>query len=792
MINTLTSPVLELLDTPLSRLSITVRGVVQGVGFRPFIYRLASDAQLAGWVNNNSQGVQIEVEGSLERLQQFLARIEAEKPPRASIQSLEARSLDPVGYSTFEVRESDHSAGKTALILPDCAICADCLREIFDPSNRRYRYPFTNCTNCGPRYSIIEALPYDRAATTMRGFTMCPECQAEYDNPLDRRFHAQPNACPRCGPYIELWDAAGRRRAVGTDALNEAADAIRCGQIVAVKGLGGFHLVVDARDDHAVLRLRRRKEREEKPFALMFPHLAAVRSECIVGPLEERLLRSPEAPIVILRRSLDNDHSCIASAVAPGNPYLGVMLPSTPLHHLLMAELGVPVVATSGNRSDEPICTDEYQALERLAGLADLFLVHNRPIAQHVDDSIVRVVLGRELVLRRARGYAPLPVHSTCTLEQPVLAVGAHQKNTIALAHACEVFVGQHIGDLQTLPAFETFRSVIKHLTGVYDAPPATVACDLHPDYRSTRYAEQLAESQGSTLIRVQHHYAHILACMAENQLGGNALGVAWDGTGYGTDGTIWGGEWLHVTPAGFTRVAWLRPFRLPGGETAIKQPWRAALGLLFEMLGDALWEYEALAPLQECRPEYRAGLRLALTRKLNAPQTSSAGRLFDAIAALIGLRQHAAYEGQPAMELEWAADQDATDAVYPFRLLNQQAGIIVDWEPMVWSILEQVQQHVLPGRVAAMLHNTLAAMIVAVAEQIGEPCIALSGGCFQNAKLLETSVQQLRTAGFRPYWPQRIPPNDGGIALGQAVAAIQYLKNKEHAPCVLQSLGKS
>jgi hydrogenase maturation protein HypF len=760
-----------------SRLRVMVRGIVQGVGFRPFVYRLATGLGLNGWVNNSAQGVQIDVEGDPDRLHEFLLRLEAERPPRSSIQSLESSLLDPAGYTAFEVRESDEAGAKTTLILPDIATCPDCLSEIFDPADRRYGYPFTNCTNCGPRYSIIEALPYDRAGTTMRQFKMCPECQAEYDNPLDRRFHAQPNACPNCGPQLQLWAAGGWARASGTAALEQAADALRCGEIVAVKGLGGFHLMVDARNEAAVLRLRRHKAREEKPLALMFPSIAAIRAECELAPLEERLLRSPEAPIVLLRRCWDNERTSISDAVAPNNPYLGAMLPATPLHHLLLAELNFPVVATSGNRSEEPICIDERDALECLSRIADLFLVHNRPIARHVDDSIVRIALGRELVLRRARGYAPLPVHIGGASEQPILAVGAHLKNTVALAHAGEVFVSQHIGDLQTLQAFNTFKQVLGSFTDLYGVAPATIACDMHPDYLSTRFAERFATHHGARIVSVQHHYAHVLACMAENELSGSVLGVAWDGTGYGLDGTIWGGEWLRTSiggAGGFERAAALRPFRLPGGEIAIKAPWRTAIGLLYEIFGDELFGRADLAPLQACSAQYRTNLQAIMARKINAPLTTSAGRLFDAIASLVGLRQQSGFEGQAAMELEWAAGQSHADECYPFCLDSCGGGLLVDWEPMVWAMLDQLGRGEPVATIAAMFHATLAAMIVAVAERVGEERVVLTGGCFQNVRLLEQSVRRLRAAGFRPYWPQRIPPNDGGIALGQAVAAMR------------------
>jgi len=644
------------------RLRITIRGAVQGVGFRPFVYRLAIDMGLAGWVLNSSQGVFIEVEGSQRTLDAFLLRVEKEKPPRSFIQSLEYSFLDPVGYAAFEIHHSDGSGEKTALVLPDIATCPDCLREVFDPADRRYHYPFTNCTNCGPRFSIIEALPYDRPNTTMKSFVMCNECQAEYENPLDRRFHAQPNACPACGPHLELWDGAGKVLASHREALLIATGAIRQGAIVAVKGLGGFHLMADARNEEAVQRLRQRKHREEKPFALMFPTLESVKEQCEVSELEERLLCSPESPIVLLRRqhsALRTPHSALSPAVAPGNPYLGIMLPYTPLHHLLMAELGFPVVATSGNRSDEPICTDEHEALQRLGEIAEDFLVHDRPIARHVDDSIVRIMMGRELVLRRARGYAPLPISLKQSMP-PLLAVGAHLKNTVATSVEREVFVSQHIGDLETAQAFDAFRKVITSFKQLYDLHPTAVACDAHPDYLSTQYAGQ----NGLPVVRVQHHYAHVLSCMAENELDGSLLGVSWDGTGYGLDGTIWGGEFLQVTEPSFLRVGHFRTFRLPGGEKAIKQPRRTAIGLLYEIFGDALFDTEELAPVRAFSSRDLEILQGVLKKRINAPVTSSAGRLFDVVASLVGLRQEVRFEGQAAMELEFALDGIETELV--------------------------------------------------------------------------------------------------------------------------------
>jgi hydrogenase maturation protein HypF len=737
----------------------TIRGAVQGVGFRPFVYRLARTMGLTGWVNNSAAGVLLEVEGAEASLRQFLARLESEKPAIAIVQSQEAVFLDPVGFSTFEIRASTDGE-KRALVMPDLATCPACIADIFSPGNQRYRYPFTNCTHCGPRFSIIAALPYDRAATTMRAFRMCDACEREYGDPDDRRFHAQPNACPSCGPHLALWDAAGVPRATQDPALIGAAAAIRAGKIVAVKGLGGFHLMVDARNDASVQELRRRKHREEKPFALMAASFDQALRLCLASPVEQRLLRSPECPIVLLRRRGGE----VAPSVAPGNPTLGVMLPSTPLHHLLLAELGFPVVATSGNIADEPICIDEHEAVARLAGIADLFLVHDRPILRHVDDSIVREVCGRELVIRRARGFAPLPVGIEGDLPA-VVAFGGHQKNTIAAAVRSDVFISQHIGDLETEASFQAFEQVIAAFRGLYELRPRAVACDLHPDYLSTQHARR----SGLPVVEVQHHYAHALACMAESRLSAPVLAITWDGSGMGSDGTVWGGEFLYVTNDSFHRVAHLRPFLLPGNAKAVREPRRVALAVLYEIHGKAAFDLDSPSLRAFSAPEL-AALRLVLERRINAPVTTSAGRLFDAFASLLDLRQVASFEGQAAMELEFALADQQEDNSYPYVIHDQAGCMMLDWEPMVRAVREQAA----PDKAAASarFHNTLAAMAVEVATRVKVEKVVLSGGCFQNRYLTERMVSGLRAAGLRPYWHQRVPPNDGGIALGQIIAA--------------------
>ena len=770
-------------NSAIGRLRVFVRGAVQGVGFRPFVFRLATELGLNGWVNNSPQGVTIEVEGAPSQLNRFIFRLSDDTPPRAFIQSLESTHLEPVGYSGFEIRQSEDSGSKTAVVLPDIAACPDCLAEIIDPLNRRYRYPFTNCTNCGPRYSIIEALPYDRANTSMRRFEMCADCRAEYDDPLDRRFHAQPNACAVCGPHIELWDASGGLKASRDEALMAAVEAIREGKIVAVKGLGGFHLVVDAQNASAVEELRRRKRREEKPLALMFPDLESIEAECSVDELETRLLLSPEAPIVLLRKK-DDDIASVAPSVAPGNPYLGVMMPYTPLHHLLLRELGFPIVATSGNISDEPICIDETEALDRLEGIADLFLVHDRPIVRPVDDSIVRVMMGREMILRRSRGFAPLPVHIKLDTG-PALAVGAHLKNAVAIASGQEVFISQHIGDLETAQAFRGFRDVIESLENLYETEPQMVVCDQHPDYLSTTWARDL----DIPCLSVQHHYAHVLSCMAENEVERPALGIAWDGTGYGPDGTIWGGEFLRIGEEGFDRIAHFRTFRLPGGEKAAREPRRSALGLLYEIYGEKLFDMRELFPVLAFMPSELKNIGRMFAVGLNSPRTSSVGRLFDAVASIVGLSERIRFEGQAAMQLEFLADPEEIET---YRLeMSVGTPSVVDWEPMIREIIKDDQIGTSAASIAAKFHNTLIDSIVRVAVIAGESSVVLSGGCFQNKYLTEGAIKRLRHNGFKVYWHQRVPTNDGGIALGQIAAGARARRKEKEMKPEMQAKGE-
>jgi hydrogenase maturation protein HypF len=760
------------------RLRVEVRGMVQGVGFRPFVYRLALAMGMDGWVRNAPSGVFIEVEGLEAAFAEFLARLEREKPALASIASLEHAVLEPAGLGAFRILESEQGGEKAALILPDIAPCPDCLRELFDPADRRFRYPFLNCTHCGPRFTVVEALPYDRSRTTMKGFVLCPACRAEYGDPADRRFHAQPTACPACGPRLTFQSPAGEPAADGEEALQRALAVLKGGGTVGLKGVGGFQLLCDARSHKAVAALRKRKGREEKPFALLFPTLGSVRDECEVAPLEAFLLAGPQAPIVLLRR---REETRLTPLVAPNNPHLGVMLPASPLHHLLAADLGFPLVATSGNRSDEPICIDEREAVERLGPLCDGFLVHDRPIARHADDSIVRVMAGREVVLRRARGYAPLPVRVPAPLPK-VLAAGGHLKSTVAFAIGADVFLSQHLGDLDTAPAFEVFKETVAALPRLYDFAPALAACDGHPDYASAQHARSL----GLPVAVVQHHAAHLLACAAENAVEPPFAGIVWDGTGWGPDGTVWGGEFFRFDGARVTRAGRFRPFPLPGGDAAVREPRRSALGALWAMGGGEAFSPD-LAPVQAFGDGELAVLAQMLSSGLRSPLASSAGRLFDAAAALAGLRQVNRFEGQAAMELEFAAARFPTEERYPvaFRqrpapafgapmpLLGQPPELFeLDWKPLLLALIGDLRRPARVGLIAARFHNGLAEAAVEAAKKLGEPRVILSGGCFQNRLLLERTVARLEAEGFEAVRHQRVPPNDGGIALGQAVAA--------------------
>jgi hydrogenase maturation protein HypF len=795
------------------RLAIEIRGAVQGVGFRPFVFRLASSLALDGWVRNDSRGVSIEVEGDPSLLESFLERLPAEAPAISIIQDLEARWLEAAGHAGFRIDHTDAGGAKTVLVLPDVATCPQCLSEMNTPGDRRFRYPFTNCTNCGPRFSIIEALPYDRPNTTMRSFVMCELCRAEYEEPGNRRFHAQPNACPQCGPQLTLLSTEGALLAAADEALERAARALAAGKILALKGLGGFHLMVDARDEEAVALLRQRKARPGKPLALMVGTLEQARQLGEVSENGAQAMLAAQAPIVLLRRS-ELSRSLVADDIAPDTETLGVMLPYTPLHHLLFREVDFPLVATSGNLSDEPICIDNDEAIERLGGIADLFLVHDRPITRHVDDSVVWLVEDAPQPLRRARGMAPLPV----LLASPaptILAVGAHLKNAVALSVDDNVFISQHIGDMETVEAVDAFERVIEDFLALYEAEPVAIAHDLHPGYMTTQWARRVTSGgrgreprgrgdnrtsglpdmpgrsgdsggprfqqlAGLPLIPVQHHHAHLASCLAEHGVEGKALAVSWDGTGFGTDGTVWGGEFLLGDTCDYDRVAHLRPFRLAGAEAAVHEPRRVALALLWEIFGDTAFEQGTVALNRSFSEPERRVLSRLLESGFRAPFTTSAGRLFDGVAALIGLHPKVSYEAQAAMALERIADTAVQDA-YPMPLSDGHAEAgsteMLDWRPLVEAVLEDCRRRVDAGIIAGRFLNALVESIVAVARGCQPPRVVLTGGCFQNRWLVERTAARLRGEGFAVLLHRRVPPNDGGISLGQVAVAAARLR---------------
>jgi hydrogenase maturation protein HypF len=736
---------------------IQVHGTVQGVGFRPFVYNLARSLHLNGFVLNSGSGVTIEIEGSADEVDEFLRRLRNDSPTLARIDEISALDASPNGDRTFEIRASAQVADPFAMVPPDIATCDACVLDSADPVNRRYEYPFTNCTNCGPRYTIISDVPYDRPFTTMAEFTMCADCESEYHDPANRRFHAQPNACPVCGPHLELWD---RERIIGErgEALSEVRRLLGEGAIVAIKGLGGFHIACDALNEAAVRRLRERKRRSDKPFALMAPDISTIERYCLVDDSEQRAITGPLRPIVILRRRPD---CTVPEAVAPGNRTLGIMLPYTPLHHLLFTgERSYSLlVMTSGNLSEEPIASRNEEVAGRLHPLCDYFLIHNRRIQTRVDDSVVRVFRGGEIPIRRSRGYAPQPVDLDTPLRQ-VLAVGGELKSTFCLTKDHYAILSQHIGDIENYETLEFFRETLDHMKRFFRIQPEVVAHDLHPGYLSTRFATGLEIRQ----VAVQHHHAHVAACAAEHGIREKVIGVAFDGTGYGTDGQIWGAEFLIADWNGFERRAHFRYVPMVGGDAAVRQPWRMALSYLVDSFGAVLPEVPGLVTIPPL-------VEQALRKGINTIQTSSCGRLFDAVAALTGIRNEANYEGQAAVELEAAAADDF-EALYPFDI---ETGL-VGWREAIRHIVRDLQAGVPAAVVSARFHNSVVASIVEVCRRLrdsdGLNRVCLTGGSFQNWRLLERSVTALQRAGFEVYWHRRVPPNDGGLALGQAVVA--------------------
>jgi hydrogenase maturation protein HypF len=758
---------------------ITVTGVVQGVGFRPFVYRLAHDHELAGWVLNHSGGVDIEVEGQPDALEAFLRDLSAKAPPLARIERVAAEDVPTNGHRTFEIRHSVAQAGRYQLISPDIATCPDCLRELLDPDDRRYRYPFTNCTNCGPRFTIIADVPYDRPKTTMHVFPMCPDCQAEYDDPLDRRFHAQPNACPVCGPHV--WLERSEQSTFlssslpdGIDEIQAAAHLLQNGAILAIKGLGGFHLACDATDADAVARLRGRKRRPSKPLAVMVATLDEVRRHCEVNDEEEALLTSPQCPIVLLRRKPGSN---IVREVAPGNNTLGVMLPYTPLHHLLLRDVGRPLVMTSGNLSEEPIAKDNDEARRRLSHLCDYLLLHNRDIYARYDDSVWLVEEAPQ-PLRRSRGYAPYPIKLPFQTWQ-ILAVGAELKNTFCFTKENYAFLSQHIGDMENLETLEHFETSLALYQRLFRLEPEVIAHDLHPDYLATKFASRFTPH--ASRLPIQHHHAHIASCLADNGWlpdDGPVIGVAWDGTGLGDDGHIWGGEFIIADYAQYTRAAHLEYLPLPGGDAATRNPYRIALAYLYALLNLPPIEARHLPPaLRHVSPTELGLLQQQIDRGLNTPLTSSAGRLFDAASALLGVCTHATYEAQAAIELEMAAEGDAVGwPPYPFDLDQENGPWLIRLQETFSALSADLQAGVPVPQMSARFHATMAQIIVQtcqrLTEETGLRTVALSGGVFQNRRLQQATVPQLQTAGFDVLLHRQVPTNDGGLSLGQALIA--------------------
>ncbi len=748
----------------LRRVSVRVDGTVQGVGYRPFVYRVAAELGIAGWVLNDERGVLVEAEGPQDVVDAFVTRLRQEAPPLADVRGVDARDVEVLGEAGFAIVASERGGAATAPVTPDSATCEDCLAELADPDDRRYRYPFLNCTNCGPRFTIVRGIPYDRPTTTMAGFVMCDDCQAEYDDPLDRRFHAQPNACPACGPQVRLLERDG----TPVDSDDPVRDAVRDlldGRILAIKGLGGYHLACRADDETAVAELRSRKHREDRPFALLVADVEMARTLMDVGERAAQLLRSRERPIVLARRAPD---APIAPSVAPRAPDLGVMLPYAPLHELLAVDAGVPLVMTSGNVSDEPIAYEDDDALARLGAIADRFLVHDRPIATRTDDSVVRVVRERPLLMRRSRGYVPAALDLPIASARHVLGAGAEQKNAFCVAKGDRAWCSHHIGDIKNYETLTSLKDGVAHFEALFEVAPEVVAHDLHPDYLSTRYAQ---EREGVELVAVQHHHAHLAATLAEHGEVGPAVGAIYDGTGLGTDGTIWGGEILVGGLDGFERGGRLAGVRMPGGEGAIREPWRMACSWLTQMREPLPAAFEPIA-----QPRWNMVARM-VTTGMSSPFTSSAGRLFDAVAAMCGVRLEVSYEGQAAIEFEALADPGAAEP-YPFAL-QQIPPVVMNPQAAILAVLADLRAGVPVSTISARFHAGLARVTVEAcvlaAERADIGLAVLSGGVFQNRLLLELTAAGLEEAGVRVLVAERLPCNDGQIAFGQvAVAAAR------------------
>ncbi len=751
---------------------LEISGIVQGVGFRPFVYQLAGKCRIKGNVANTSSGVTIHIEGARADVQAFCSLLETQPPPLARITHVSVKTASTTGACDFSIVQSRGNARRSTLISPDVSVCEDCVKELFDPADRRYGYPFINCTNCGPRYTIIDDIPYDRPATSMKHFALCDRCRSEYDDPMNRRFHAQPNACAHCGPRVALFD--NRQRPVEcSDLIEKTAELLKQGHIVAIKGLGGFHLAVDAENEDAVGRLRRRKGREEKPFAVMSPDPDAVRRYAHIDSRDEKLLTSRRRPIVLLKKNSLPDR--LADGVSPGNRYYGAMLPYTPLHYLILHHRFSALVMTSGNISEEPICIDNDDAFERLGEIADFFLTHNREIYLRSDDSIVRTSAGSVRFIRRSRGYVPEPVFLK-RKHPPILACGAELKNTVCLVKEDRAFVSQHIGDLENLETYRFLELTVRHLCRILDVCPEIIACDLHPDYLSTRYAE---EQEGMELIRVQHHHAHIVSCLAENRIDGPVIGLAFDGTGYGTDNTVWGGEVLIAEAGRFDRVGHLSCVAMPGSAAAVKEPWRMAVSHLFEAFGEEVAELD-LPVTDIVAPEKIRTVVQMIKGGINAPLTSSLGRLFDGVAAILGLRTHVHFEGQAAMELETVAGELTGDP-YDCGWISEGGVYRIPGKQIIRGVVSDVRNGRPVEQISARFHDTLIQLFTDLCGQIrrntGLDRVALSGGSFQNDILLTGLIRELENRQFTVFTHTRVPANDGGLSLGQAVAAGAMIK---------------
>ncbi|HWY08410.1 MAG TPA: carbamoyltransferase HypF [Candidatus Acidoferrales bacterium] len=758
----------ETVRTSVTRKMIEVAGIVQGVGFRPFVCRLANECGLTGVIVNTPAGASIEVQGEAEAVEKFLERLPKEVPPRTMITVLALREAELQPETEFRIAASRTDAGGRALISPDVAVCEDCLREMMNPRDRRFRYPFINCTNCGPRFTIIHGIPYDRARTSMAKFKMCAACQVEYENPASRRFHAQPNACWDCGPQVALLRADGARMDVA-EPIREAARLLQQGSVVAIKGLGGFHLACDAQNEKAVGKLRERKRQVEKPFAIMVRRMEDAARLCVMDELSKKLMSSFERPIVLLPRRAE---LTFVPGVAPGNRYLGAFLPYTPLHQLLFQSGKFEaLVMASGNLSEEPIAIDNEEAVRRLNGIADAFLVHDREIVRRCDDSVVRVTGGQPQKLRRSRGFVPVPVQLEKEM-QPVLAVGGELKNTVCVVRGSEAFLSQHVGDLENLESYHFFEEAVQHLQRILETEPKVIAHDLHPDYFSTKWAQ---ERTGVELVGVQHHHAHVASCMAENHLDGKVIGIALDGTGYGTDGAIWGGEVLVADYAGFERAAHFEYVPLPGGAAAIHEPWRMAVSYLAKHYGKG-FDKLGLPFLAEIDSRKLSVVMQMMEREINSPRTSSCGRLFDAVAALVGLRGTVNFEAQAAIELEMAARDSGSEAAYPLDLNLHGAIWQIGTKPLFDWLLKDIRQQTCVADISRKFHNGLALVFVDTAERVrdrtGLNRICLSGGCFLNALLLETTIAEMKERSFQVFFHAEVPAGDGGISLGQAVIA--------------------